>query len=194
MERKNIVKLSLVAFAFVLFIYGFGFRKQYTRVAEAERDIKMGRYVAALKTLQEANSSGINKFFRLLDIEDPVLNYNTGVAYTLLGNRRDAQQYFKKATQSSDPVLKKNALYNMANIMAEDMDFANAASLYIEALKIDPEDFQVKKNLERMKLSQQQFDILFSKARDEKEERVQALKLLPWGDKYNTRIEQRLRW
>ncbi|HHT9125068.1 MAG TPA: hypothetical protein ACFYD6_04535 [Candidatus Brocadiia bacterium] len=194
METKNIIKLSSVALAIGMIAYGFAFRNQYHLVAEAERDIKMGRYVAALEHLQQAKSSKVNKFLKLLDREDPVLSYNTGVAFMLLGNSKDAQPCFRKATQSNDPMLKAKTIYNMANIMATEMDYANAASGYVEALKLYPEDFQAKKNLERMKLGQQQFNILFSKAKDEKEERVQALKLLPWGDRYNTRIEQRLRW
>lgn len=194
METKNIVKLSFTALAVGMIAYGFAFRNQYALVAEAERDIKWGRYAAALENLRKAKSSGVNKFLRLLDREDPVLNYNTGVVLTLLGNPRDAQSCFRKAARSNDPVLKEKAIYNVANIMAAEMDYVNAASGYVEALKLDPEDFQAKKNLERMRLGQLQFNVLFRKAKDEKEERVQALKLLPWGDKYNTRIEQRLRW
>lgn len=194
METKNIVKLSFVVLAIGMIACGFAFRNQYHLVAEAERDIKMGRYVAALEHLQQAKSSKVNKFLKLLDREDPVLTYNSGVVLMLLGNPKDAQLGFRKAAQTNDPVLKAKAIYNMANIMAAEMDYANAALGYVEALKLDPEDFQAKKNLERMKLGQQQFNILFSKAKDEKEERVQALKLLPWGDRYNTRIEQRLRW
>ena len=194
METKNIVKLSFIALAIGMIAYGFAFRNQYRLVAEAERDIKWGRYVAALEHLQQAKSSKVNRLMKLLDREDPVLSYNTGVVYILLGNTKDAQVVFKKAAQTNDTALKAKAIYNMANIMATEMVYANAASGYVEALKLDPEDFQAKKNLERMKLGQQQFSILFSKAKDEKEERVQALKLLPWGDRYNTRIEQRLRW
>jgi tetratricopeptide (TPR) repeat protein len=194
METKNIVKLSFVALAIVMIAYGFAFHNQYTLVAEAEKDIKMGRYAVALEHLQNARTSIVYKFQKLLDREDPVLTYNTGVVLTLLGNTKDAQLWFKKAAKSNDPVLREKAIYNMANVMATEMDYANAASGYIEALKLDPEDFQAKKNLERMKLGQLQFDVLFRKSKDEKEERVQALKLLPWGDKYNNRIERRLRW
>ncbi len=194
METKNIVKLSFIALAIGMITFGFAFRNQYTLVAEAEREIKMGRYAVALEHLQKAKSSSVNKFLKLLDREDPLLTYNTGVVLMMLGNPKDAQPCFGKAAQTNDPVLREKAIYNLANIMAAEMDYVNAASGYVEALKLDPEDFQAKKNLERMRLSQLQFNILFSKAKDEKEERVQALKLLPWGDKYNTRIERKLRW
>ncbi|HLG29414.1 MAG TPA: hypothetical protein VI387_04325, partial [Candidatus Brocadiales bacterium] len=73
METKNIVKLSFVALAIGMIAYGFAFRNRYHLVAEAERDIKMGRYVAALEHLQQAKSSKVNRFMKLLDREDPVL-------------------------------------------------------------------------------------------------------------------------
>ena len=88
---------------------------------------------------------------------------------------------------TDDVALKRRkAIYNNANLLATDMDFSSAAMQYAEALKIDDDDFQAKKNLERMRLGEQQFNTLFSPEQQEREDRVEALKLLPWGRNTNT--------
>jgi hypothetical protein len=74
------------------------------------------------------------------------------------------------------------------------MDFITAADEYTKALKIDSEDFKAKKNLERMRLGQKQMSTLFSPVKEEREERIQSLKLIPWGNKYRYSGDQKVRW
>ena len=93
--------------------------------------------------------------------------------------------------ETNDPVLKARAIYNNANLIATDMDFSTAAMQYAEVLKIDANDFQAKKNLERMRLGEQQFNTMFSPEQQEREDRIEALKLIPWGTKYKYSGEQK---
>src|SRR3989339_588624 len=92
--------------------------------------------------------------------------------------------------RKEDPVI----AYNNANLIATDMDFSTAAMQYAEVLKIDANDFQAKKNLERMRLGEQQFSTMFTPEQQEREDRIEALKLIPWGTKYKYSGEQKIRW
>ena len=53
---------------------------------------------------------------------------------------------------------------------------------------------EAKKNLERMRLGQKQLSTLFSQVKQEREERIQSLKLIPWGNKYRNSGNQKIRW
>lgn len=194
MSGKNLVKLFLLALACLLVLYSYWYYKKYHALAMLEGKIKMGKYKDALVSIQELQNSAIIRILGKLGKEDPVIAYNKGVLYTLMENKKKASAEYRKAMETSDPILKARAIYNNANIIATDMDFSTAAMQYAEALKIDANDFQAKKNLERMRLGEQQFNTMFSPEQQEREDRIEALKLIPWGTKYKYSGEQKIRW
>ncbi|MEP9412653.1 MAG: hypothetical protein HRF42_14920 [Candidatus Brocadia sp.] len=194
MSGKNLVKLFLLALACLLVLYSYGYYKKYNTLALLEGKIKMGKYKDALASIQELQNSAIIRILEKLGKEDPAIAYNKGVLYTLMENKKKASAEYRKAMETSDPILKARAIYNNANIIAMDMDFSTAAMQYAEVLKIDSNDFQAKKNLERMRLGEQQFNTMFSPEQQEREDRIEALKLIPWGTKYKYSGEQKIRW
>ncbi|MEK6559654.1 MAG: hypothetical protein AABZ43_05865 [Planctomycetota bacterium] len=194
MSGKKIIKLFLFALAASLLFYGYGYYEKSKTVAGLEGKIKMGRYQDALSIIQQLENSLTFRILKKFEKEDPVISYNKGVLYALMENRKKAGAEYRKAMETKDPVLKARAIYNNANILATDMDFSTAALQYAEVLKIDANDFQAKKNLERMRLGEQQFNTMFSPERQEREDRIEALKLIPWGTKYKYSGEQKIRW
>ncbi|MDN3510840.1 MAG: hypothetical protein QY310_04765 [Candidatus Jettenia sp. CY-1] len=193
MSGKNLIKLFLLIVACFLLFYGYAYYKEYHTLAQLDEKIKMGRYQDALITIQQLEDS--LTFGTLEKVkEDPLISYNKGVIYTLMENKKKASAEYRKAMETKDPVLKARAIYNNANLIATDMDFSTAAMQYAEVLKIDANDFQAKKNLERMRLGEQQFNTMFSPEQQEREDRIEALKLIPWGTKYKYSGEQKIRW
>ncbi|MCQ4573921.1 MAG: hypothetical protein NOU37_01555 [Candidatus Brocadiales bacterium] len=194
MNRTIIIKGFIAFLSLCLITYGMGVRDRCLLTAKAREDITMSRYKSALEDLERIRNSTLNGALRLLGGEDLVLEYNTGVVLTLLEKKDEAAARFKKASRTNSPVLRARSLYNEANLLADKLDFVNAAQGYVNVLRINHTDFQAKKNLERMRLGELQFSMMFSPDKEEREERVQALKLLPWGNKYQYSGSPRLRW
>lgn len=194
MSKNNIIKLSLFILAIFLIAYGRGYWNQCKLVDSVNKDVSMGRYNKALESLEEAKTSNLYKLSRFLGREDPYLVYNSGVVLMLMGDNKRAGIEFKKAIKSNNEIIKESAIYNRANLIATNMDFITAANEYTKALKIDSEDFKAKKNLERMRLWQKQLSTLFSPVKQEREERILSLKLIPWGNKYRYSGDQKVRW
>ncbi|MBM4056120.1 MAG: hypothetical protein FJ264_15925 [Planctomycetes bacterium] len=191
MFYKSFLKIMLVVLACILIFYGYTSLKMNTIITSADEKTKMGKYQDALSMIRELES---NPIISKLSDKDTLISYNKGVLYSLLSEKKKASIEYRKTMETTDPLLKARAIYNNANIIAEDMDFSTAAMQYVEALKIDPDDFQAKKNLERMRLGELQFNTMFSKKQEEREDRIEALKLIPWGTKYRYSGEQKIRW
>ncbi len=194
MSKKSLIQILLLVISFAMVVYGYVHYKKYQTIVQLDEKIKMGRYQDALNTIQHLQNSPVLKVLEKFGKEDPMISYNEGVLYTLLENKKKASVEYRKAMETKDPVLKARALYNNANLIATDMDFSTAAMQYAEVLKIDASDFQAKKNLERMRLGEQQFNTMFSPEQQEREDRIEALKLIPWGTKYKYSGEQKIRW
>lgn len=194
MSLKNLTKLFLLMFACGLMLYGYGYYKKYSTVTRLEEKIKMGRYKDALSAIQRLENSLLFRISGKIAKEEPVIAYNKGVLYALMENGKKAGAEYRKAMETRNPVLKARAIYNNANLIAAEMDFSTAAMQYTEVLKIDANDFQAKKNLERMRLGEQQFNTMFTPEQQEREDRIEALKLIPWGTKYMFSGEQKIRW
>ena len=75
----------------------------------------------------------------------------------LMGDTKRRGLNSKQAAKSVNEAIKQNSIYNRANIIAANMDFATAAEEYSKALRIDPDDFKAKKNLERMRLDKSNY-------------------------------------
>ena len=194
MSKSLIIKISLLAIAIVLIVCGRGYWSQCRLAESVKKDVAMGRYNRALETLEGVRGSTLYRIYKYLDREDPYVAYNTGVVLMLMGDTKKAGAEFKQAARSDNEAIKENAIYNRANIIATNMDFITAAEEYSKVLMIDPDDFEAKKNLERMRLGQKQLSTLFSQVKQEREERIQSLKLIPWGNRYRHGGEPKIRW
>ena len=194
MSFRNLTKLFLLMLACSFILYGYGYYNKYNTVARLEEKIKMGRYKDALSALLQLEDSFLFRISGKVAKEDPVIAYNKGVLYALMENGKKAGAEYRKAMETRNPALKARATYNNANLIAAEMDFSTAAMQYAEVLKIDANDFQAKKNLERMRLGEQQFNTMFTPEQQEREDRIEALKLIPWGTKYMYSGEQKIRW
>ncbi len=194
MNKNTIVKVSFLVLAIALIVCGRGYWSRHKLAEEIKKDVAMGRYNKALESLEGARESKLYRLSKFLYGEDPYIAYNTGVALMLMGDTKRAGAEFKQAARSDNEAIKENAIYNRANIIATNMDFITAAEEYAKALQIAPDDFKAKKNLERMRLGQRQLSTLFTPVKQEREERIQSLKLIPWGNKYRHSGDQKIRW
>ncbi len=194
MNRNNIIKLSLLVIAIILITCGRGYWGQCKLAEDVKKDVAMGRYNRAFETLEGVRVSMLYRISKYLDREDPYVAYNTGVVLMLMGDTKSAGAEFKQAARSDNEAIKENSIYNRANIIATNMDFITAAEEYSKVLMIDPDDFEAKKNLERMRLGQKQLSTLFSQVKQEREERIQSLKLIPWGNRYRHGGDPKIRW
>jgi tetratricopeptide (TPR) repeat protein len=194
MSKSLIVKISLLVIAIVLIVCGRGYWNQCRLAENVKKDVAMGRYNRAFESLEGVKGSALYRVSKYFDREDPYVAYNTGVVLMLMGDTKRAGAEFKQAARSDNEAIKENSIYNRANIIATNMDFITAAEEYSKALKIDPDDFEAKKNLERMRLGQKQLSTLFSQVKQEREERIQSLKLIPWGNRYRHGGDPKIRW
>jgi tetratricopeptide (TPR) repeat protein len=194
MSKSLIVKVSLLVLAMALIAGGRGYWSRHKLAEEIKKDVAMGRYNKALESLEGVRESRRYRLSKVLYGEDPYIAYNTGVVLMLMGDTKRAGVEFKQAARSDNEAIKENAIYNRANIIATNMDFITAAEEYARALQIDPDDFKAKKNLERMRLGQRQLSTLFTPVKQEREERVQSLKIIPWGNSYRHGGDQKIKW
>ena len=194
MSKSLIVKISFLVIAIVLIACGRGYWSQCRLAENVKKDVAMGRYNRAFESLEGVKGSMLYRISKYLDREDPYVAYNTGVVLMLMGDTKKAGAEFKQAARSDNEVIRENAIYNRANIIATNMDFITAAEEYSRALELDPDDFKAKKNLERMRLGQRQLSTLFTPVKLEREERIQSLKLIPWGNRYRHSGDQKIRW
>jgi len=194
MNKNNIVKISLLVLAIALIACGRGYWSRSKLAEDIKKDVAMGRYNKAFESLEGARESKLYRLSKSFYGEDPYIAYNTGVVLMLMGDTKRAGVEFKQAARSDNETIKENAIYNRANIIATNMDFITAGEEYARALQIDPDDFKAKKNLERMRLGQRQLSTLFTPVKQEREERIQSLKLIPWGNKYRHSGNQKIRW
>jgi tetratricopeptide (TPR) repeat protein len=194
MSKSLIIKISLLILAIALIVGGRGYWSRPKLAEEIKKDVAMGRYSKALESLEGARGSKLYRLSKFLYGEDSYIAYNTGVVLMLMGDTKRAGAEFKQAAMSDNEAIRENAIYNRANIIATNMDFITAAEEYAKALQINPDDFKAKKNLERMRLGQRQLSTLFTPVKQEREERIQSLKLIPWGNKYRHGGDQKIKW
>ena len=186
--------MSLLVLAIASIACGHGYWSRCRLAEDVKKDVVMGRYSKALDSLEGTRGSTLYRLSKILYGEDPYIAYNTGVVLMLMGDTKMAGSEFKQAARSYNEAIKENAIFNRANIIATNMDFITAAEEYTKVLRIDPDDFKAKKNLERMRLGQRQLSTLFTPVKKEREERIQSLKLIPWGNKYRYSGDQKIRW
>jgi Ca-activated chloride channel family protein len=89
--------------------------------------------------------------------EKPTTSFNLGNSIYSQNRIPEAiQQYEKSIAASTDPQLKSKAWYNLGNAHYQNQDFAKSIQAYKEALKLQPQDEDAKKNLTLAMRQQQQ--------------------------------------
>ena len=79
------------------------------------------------------------------------LSYNAGVSYYKERNFKKAVEWFQKTlNMTNNAKIKRDAHYNLGNALVVLELPTRAKNSYIEALKIDPDFWEAKYNLERL--------------------------------------------
>jgi Ca-activated chloride channel family protein len=114
-----------------------------SKISEAEKNYKAGNYQKAFDNYKQAQ------------IEDPgneSLKYNMGNTSYKLGKFDEASNIFKGLTESAtNNQLKEKYTYNLGNSYYKLGKLEEAEKSYVEALKLDSNDIQAKKNLEKVR-------------------------------------------
>jgi len=140
---KNISKIFILSLAFMFFLTNkanaFSFD---SKIKNAENFYNKKDYKKSVENYQKAQ------------IESPkndLLKYNLGDAEYKAGNFENAEKLFKSLTDSTKKSeLKEKAWYNLGNTYYRQGKLEEAEKSYKEALKIDANDLQAKKNLEKV--------------------------------------------
>jgi tetratricopeptide (TPR) repeat protein len=77
------------------------------------------------------------------------LSYNRGNVLYRQGKFGDAAANLRRATDSSDPILRQKSLYNLGNALHDLGELEIASKAYREALKLNPADRDAKINYEK---------------------------------------------
>lgn len=121
-----------------------------------------------LSLIKEGNAFYINnnftdaelKYRNALEIEYKIeAIYNLGDAlYRQNKFEEAADKFYLTVSRTNNPQLKYKALYNLGNSQFKSKDYRNSINSYISALKINPDDDDVRYNLElaRKLLSKEQ--------------------------------------
>lgn len=82
---------------------------------------------------------------------DDLIAYNMGVRAYRADNLKKAGEHFYEVIRNSQNSLqKKHAYYNLGNILVQLELPRKAAEMYKESLRLDPDDWESKYNLERL--------------------------------------------
>jgi len=134
--KTNVLVVLCMVFTCVLPAQAAGVYKSMQAGLEA---YKNGEYETALKNFIDA---------QLEEPDRPEIYYNIGNAYYKLGNYEEAAKNYSQVFISKDNKIKSKALYNAGNSNFRMNQFKEAVSHYEDALKINPDDMEAKKNLE----------------------------------------------
>jgi tetratricopeptide (TPR) repeat protein len=82
---------------------------------------------------------------------DDLIAYNMGVrAYRADNLKKAGEHFYEVIRNSQDSLQKKHAYYNLGNILVQLELPRKAAEMYKESLRLDPDDWESKYNLERL--------------------------------------------
>jgi tetratricopeptide (TPR) repeat protein len=82
---------------------------------------------------------------------DDLIAYNMGVrAYRADNLKKAGEHFYEVIRNSQDSLQKKDAYYNLGNILVQLELPRKAAEMYKESLRLDPDDWESKYNLERL--------------------------------------------
>jgi Ca-activated chloride channel family protein len=111
----------------------------YSRNEDGNLLYDVGDYPEALRAYRDAQTDNPT---------DRRLNVNAGRALHALGEFEPAVAETSRATNTDDSLLAARAFYNIGNHRFAQDDLVGARGAYIEALILDPGDFDAKFNLE----------------------------------------------
>ncbi len=138
------------AAAAVILLLAFGTGWGIGDVERGNRLFRAGKYEEAVRVYQEVIKAG----------EAPAyVHYNLGTALLKLGRYAEAQPYLQAATRGTDAEVKQRAQYNLGNRYLEAARKGDAGEettqlldaaveSYKHALRLNPNDFDAKWNLE----------------------------------------------
>jgi Ca-activated chloride channel family protein len=114
-----------------------------SKAAEAEKNYRAGNFAQAFENYKQAQ------------IEDPgneKLKYNLGNTSYKLGKFDEASNIYKSlAAGAQEKNLKEKSFYNLGNTYYRLGKLEDSEKSYMEALKLDSNDMQAKKNLEKVR-------------------------------------------
>ena len=113
-------------------------QKDYPHLRDGDQKFEEGRYTDAETAYRKA----------LAEDAKAGTSYNLGNSMFLQNRIPEAlAEYQKTVTASEDPGVKARAYYNMGNAYFQNNEFGQSIKAYKEALKINPNDADTKKNL-----------------------------------------------
>ncbi|MBK8479590.1 MAG: tetratricopeptide repeat protein [Proteobacteria bacterium] len=123
-------------------LFGGAFDLLRTRNAAVERgnaELAAGRAKEALAAYDEALAA---------QPDAQGVHYNRGVALHRLGQHDAARQALLRATQGEDRALRAKSFFNLGDVDFEQKRFAESATAFQQALRLDPRHRAAKWNLE----------------------------------------------
>lgn len=111
-----------------------------SKMKEGMKNYEQQKYDLALKEFIDAQIEAP---------EDARLSYNTGNAYYKMNNYDEAiKSFLNGAAKAKDIKLREKSYYNLGNSFYRQGKLQEAVQYYQQALELDPEDTDAKKNLE----------------------------------------------
>lgn len=154
-------------------------RKDLTRAALAAYE--NGDYERALSLYQKA-VEGLP--------EIPAIEFNRGTVQAKAGEVEEALKSFERGTLSQTEVVPPSAFYNQGNTYFEGGKFKEAIESYKSALRLDPDNFEAKYNLELALKQQSQSEDSEEGEDGEEQEQNQDQNSDQQGDQQQDKQEQ----
>lgn len=154
MKRKIRRFLNVILIVAAILAVAFGIFKNLERdfIRRATEHLNKDEPYEALAAFDSWQAFKIHRLASEWGLMDPLWHYHWGLAALRVGDYQKAYAQFRRVGEvSSDPILKSLAYFNQGEARLWQWDagaFEDAASLYIEALKIDSEMVIAKKRLE----------------------------------------------
>ncbi len=149
---KKFSKIIVIVAAFLALTFGVFKNLERGFIRRATEHLNKNEPYAALAAFDSWQAFRVHQKVAEWGLMDPLWHYHWGLAALRVGDYQKAYAQFRRVGEiSSDPVLKSLAYFNQGEARLWQWDagaFEDAASLYIEALKIDHEMVIAKKRLE----------------------------------------------
>lgn len=137
---KKIGSFSLHMFVFLPLFFDGAIAQVGLSRRQADKLFEGGDHYHAMQSYKQLLDENPN---------DPELNYNAGNSLYRMQMYDQAKLYYEKAlSNTSDPKLKNNIQYNIANCEFKSKKLKESVEGYKQVLRKDPDDADARKNLE----------------------------------------------